>query len=52
MFCPLLSIKSDNPKISFGQCMEGACAWWVVNNGTGKCAICKMGDYAAKQESL
>jgi hypothetical protein len=51
MICPLLCIKPDNTMISIGQCIEAACAWWITDSstGTGKCAICRMGEYAAKQ---
>ena len=50
MFCPLLCIKPDNTMVSVGQCMEEACAWWITDtNSTGKCALCQMGVYAAKQ---
>ena len=49
MFCPLLCIKPDNnTMVSVGQCMKEACAWWITDNNTGKCAICQMGVYAAK----
>jgi len=47
MFCPLLCIKPDNTMVSVGQCMKEACAWWIIDNGLGKCAICQMGEYAA-----
>lgn len=46
MYCPILCINPDNSKVSFGQCMEAACAWWIVSGATGSCAICKMGQYA------
>jgi hypothetical protein len=23
--------------------MEEGCAWWITNDGTGKCAICQIG---------
>jgi predicted RNA-binding Zn ribbon-like protein len=52
MFCPLLCIKPDNIMVSVGQCMEEACAWWIIDNSTGKCAICQMGEYAAKQSLI
>lgn len=49
MFCPLLCIKPENTLVSFGQCLEEACAWWIKEDTTGKCALCRMGEYAAKQ---
>ena len=48
MYCPLLCIKPENTTVFFCQCMEEACAWWIANGTTGKCAICQMGVYAAK----
>lgn len=55
MICPLLYIKPDNTMVSVGQCMEEACAWWITDSSTtgtstGKCAICQLGESAAKQE--
>ncbi|MDR3561759.1 MAG: hypothetical protein P4N59_10040 [Negativicutes bacterium] len=47
MYCPLLCINPDNKVASFGQCLQGACAWWITAGTTGKCAICQMGVYAA-----
>ena len=55
MFCPLLCLKPDNTMISVGQCVKEACAWWIADSSAGnlgKCAICLMGAYAAKQESI
>jgi len=46
MYCPLLCINPNN-MVSFSQCVEDACAWWVTTGTTGKCAICHMGVYAA-----
>ena len=46
MYCPLLLINPNNTAVSFGECMEDACAWWI-GGATGKCAICQMGEYAA-----
>ncbi|MBP2655793.1 MAG: hypothetical protein H6Q73_3362 [Firmicutes bacterium] len=47
MYCPLLCSKPDNTAVSFGQCMEEACAWWI--SSTEKCAICELGVYAGNQ---
>ncbi|HEY3426832.1 MAG TPA: hypothetical protein VGL27_18705 [Negativicutes bacterium] len=47
MYCPLLCINPNHSTVSFGQCLEAACAWWLVSGDTGKCAICQMGVYAA-----
>lgn len=46
MYCPLLCSNPDNTIVSFGQCKEEACAWWIIVDSTGKCAICQMGAYA------
>ena len=50
MYCPLLCINPDHHEISFGQCIEEACAWWISDDTTGKCAICQMGAYAAAHQ--
>ena len=47
MICPLLCINPKNKTVAFGQCLQGACAWWVTVGATGKCALCQMGVYAA-----
>jgi hypothetical protein len=46
MYCPVLCINPDNRKVSFGQCMQDACAWWITTGTGGKCAMCQMGLYA------
>ncbi len=43
MYCPLLCNNPDLSTVSFGQCLGEACAWWVIVNGTGKCAITQLG---------
>ncbi len=47
MYCPLLCIKPENNLVSFCQCLEEACAWWITAGTTGKCAICQLGVSAA-----
>lgn len=47
MYCPILCINPKNSTVSFEQCLEDACAWWITVGTTGKCAICQMGVYAA-----
>lgn len=47
MYCPILCINPNNNTVPFSQCLEAACAWWIVSGGTGKCAIRQMGEYAA-----
>lgn len=47
MYCPILCINPDNKVTSFGQCLQGACAWWIASGSIGKCAVCQMGAYAA-----
>ena len=46
MYCPLLCINPDSSPLTFGQCKEEACAWWITINSEGKCAICKIGEKA------
>ncbi len=46
MYCPLICMKPKNEVVSFGQCLEDACAWWITVDSTGKCAICQLGVYA------
>ena len=47
MYCPLLCIKPENNLVSFCQCLEEACAWWIITGDTGKCAMVQMGVSAA-----
>ena len=50
MLCPILCINPDNNKVALGQCLQEACAWWVTaGGGSGSCAICQMGLYAANR---
>lgn len=49
MYCPILCINPNHHAASFDQCMQEACAWWVGDGTTGKCAICQLGVYAADQ---
>lgn len=46
MYCPLLCINHDSSVASYGQCKKEACAWWLVIDDSGKCAICQMGEKA------
>jgi hypothetical protein len=47
MYCPILCINPNNSTASFNQCMQEACAWWIIADNKGKCAICQMGVYSA-----
>lgn len=49
MLCPLLCIRPDNILVADNQCLKEACSWWVTYNNTGACALCRIGEYAAKQ---
>lgn len=46
MYCPLLCMNPDSSVASFGQCKEEACAWWIITDDIGKCAICQLGEKA------